>query len=184
MHWHWITIAQISIHTVMALISMYTDLKSRKILNVVVYPAFLAGLILASIDAWLLMKNHPDMEWWLPLAKCFGGAFFCFFIFVSTFIVNGTGGGDVKLLTAGGMLLGFPMILFVMMYALLTGLIIGLAVIIWQGNLWAFTKRMFSFRDWVKNQGGGLETSFYRVPMGAAYAIGTAWAFAMIDWMD
>ena len=182
MQLHWITILQLTIHTIMALISAYTDLKYRKILNVVVYPAFLAGMALASVDAYILTKNHPDIEWWLPLAKCFGGAFFGFFIFLTTFLLNGAGGGDVKLLTAGGALLGFPMILYVMMYALLTGLMIGLAVIIWQGNLWAFTKRMFSFRSWIKNQGGGLENSFYRVPMGAAYALGTVWAFAMVDW--
>lgn len=175
---NWLTYARFGLHAVLALIVMYTDLKERKIYNAVVYPAFLAGLLLACVDAYMVQKYHPEESWWLPLAQSFGGAFFGFFIFLSTFLVNGTGGGDVKLVAAGGALLGFPLIVFVLMFALLSGIVIGMSAIIWQGNLWNFTKRMFNFREWAKKE-GGLENSFYKVPMGAAYAIGTAWAFAM-----
>lgn len=179
----WLTYARFGLHAILALIVMYTDLKERKIYNVVVYPAFLLGLLLAAIDAYQIHNVTPAEGWWRPLASSFGGAFFGFFIFLSTFMVNGTGGGDVKLVAAGGALLGFPMILFVLMYALLSGMVIGLSAIIWQGNLWNFIKRMFSFRDWMKKE-GGLEKSYYQVPMGAAYAIGTAWAFAMQVWVE
>ena len=175
---NWLTYARFGLHAVLALIVMYTDLKERKIYNVVVYPAFLLGVLLAIIDAIKVSKDHPEETWWLPLAISLGGAFFGFFIFVTAFVVNAAGGGDVKLATAGGALIGFPLIIFVLMYTFLVGLVIGIGAVIWRGQFTDFLKRMFRFREWAKKE-GGLENSFYQVPMGAAYAIGTAWAFAM-----
>lgn len=177
----WLTYARFGLHAILCLLVMYSDLKERKIYNVVVYPAFLAGILLACVDSYMVHKLFPDEGWWRPLAQSLGGAFFGFFMFVIFFMFNAAGGGDVKLATAGGSLVGFPMIIHVLMYSFLVGMIIGLSVVIWNGNLWNLTKRMFSFRQWAKKE-GGMDTSFYLVPMGAAYAIGTAWAFVMVFW--
>jgi Flp pilus assembly protein protease CpaA len=162
----------------MALVVLYTDYKFGLIHNRVVYPAMLCGFAIAGLQAWAASSGPQSGWWWLPLMNSLGTAFLFFLVMLGIFVMGGVGGGDVKLVTAGAAMLGFPMILEVLMYACLVGLAMGLSAVIWQGKALEFAKRLVNFRQLFRRQ--KLEDSVQLVRFGVAYAGGTLWAYALL----
>lgn len=172
----------------LALISGYTDLKYQKVLNWVNYPAFLLGLLL--VIAQSIVAQYLDLSdaagplavlgspWVVFFADALGGSAFCLFIMGTTYLMGGVGFGDVKLMVAAGMLAGFWLSIHILMFSILTGVAIGVGMIIWKGKVREMVRRSFEFRKVFRRQ--KLEDSVQPVPFGAAFAGGCIWALAML----
>ena len=94
--------------------SAITDLRDRRILNSLVYPAIISGLLLNSVQSFFqLIGSGRYIELGelflggIGLPQAFIGGIFCFSVICLQFLVAGTGGGDVKLQAAVGVFLGW-----------------------------------------------------------------------------
>lgn len=173
----WLSVTRMVANGGLAAIVLYTDYKFNRIYNRVIYPAILCGLVFAGVDAWLQAADHVSWWWW-PLANSAGSGLLLFLVMLAIYVMGGVGGGDVKLVAAGGTILGFPMILSVVLYACLVGLAMGATAVIWKGKTAEFVKRSWRFRQLFRRQ--KLEDSVQLVPFGVAYAGGTLWAYLML----
>jgi prepilin peptidase CpaA len=95
------------------LVSTVTDLRERRIKNSVTYPAAIIGLILnllLSSCSLLPVSTHSSCQAVLGgvgFSQSIFGGLMCFGVICAQFLVAGTGGGDVKLQTVLGTLLGW-----------------------------------------------------------------------------
>lgn len=116
---------------IVLVICLYTDLRKRKIYNMVVFPAAALGIILNSAQHGLSGLKFSAAGLGLGVL-----------IFIVPFALGGMGAGDVKLLGTVGALKG-P--LFVFQAALgtaLAGGVIALGILIWRRQLWGAVKRI------------------------------------------
>lgn len=94
-------------------VCVYTDLKSRKIYNKIIYP-----VLLISIVTQLILKG------WQGLGFSFTGFFLGLALLMIPFFMGGIGAGDVKLLALVGAMKGWVFVFYTGIYmALLGGLI-------------------------------------------------------------
>lgn len=113
-------------------ISVYTDLRQRKIYNVIVVPGVLAGLVLHAVSggsAGLLLSLKG-------LGLGFG-------LLLIPFMLGGFGAGDVKLLGAIGALKGAVFVFKVFLAAGLTGGVLAILVLVKQKRLLSTLKRLW-----------------------------------------
>jgi prepilin peptidase CpaA len=96
-----------------AAIACVTDLRTRRIPNVLTFGAAAAGLVMTSAGGWVIG----------------------FALFFPMFILGGLGAGDVKLLAAFGAWLGPWTVFFVAMYSAIAGGVFGIAVALGTGYL-------------------------------------------------
>lgn len=156
------------------LISVYTDLRQRKIYNYVVIPGALAGLALYSITGgtaglFLSLKG---------LGLGFG-------LLLIPFALGGFGAGDVKLLGAIGALKGPVFVFKVFLGTGLAGGVLAVLVLVKQKRLLSTLKRigfsMYVFFGSVfkVNTLKSLDKAEYHesLPYGLAIGIGTLIAF-------
>ena len=105
-------------------ISIVTDIRSRKILNIVTYPAFALGIIagptLTLLYGGTFLEGLFHSLWGFLLGFSF---FFVFYIFGKG---KNMGAGDVKLMGALGALLGWQMIANAIIFTAFVGLIVAL----------------------------------------------------------
>jgi prepilin peptidase CpaA len=111
-----ITIALLSL----LVISLYTDLKYRLILNVVTFPAILFGFIYYTFIDGINGIVFSGM-----------GFTAGFLLFVLPFVMGGMGAGDVKLMAAIGSLMGANFVFNAFIYTCLVGGVISLGLVIW-----------------------------------------------------
>lgn len=156
------------------LISVYTDLRQRKIYNYVVIPGALAGLALYTITggtAGLLLGLKG-------LGLGFG-------LLLIPFALGGFGAGDVKLLGAIGALKGSVFVFKVFLGAGLAGGVLAILVLVKQKRLLSTFKRigfsMYVFFGSVfkVNTLKSLDKAEYHesLPYGLAIGIGTLIAY-------
>ncbi len=112
-------------------ISIYTDLRERKILNVVVIPAIIAGLALNAFAQGMT-----------GLMAGLKGAGLGFLLLLIPFMLGGFGAGDVKLLTAVGALQGSGFVFVVFLGAGIAGGVLAVVVLVKQGRFMAAVKRI------------------------------------------
>lgn len=124
----------------------FVDAATRRIPNLLTYPAILIGL---SLNAFL----PPLAEaagWDTPIVWTGATGFvdgmqgfgLCAAIGIVSFIAHGLGGGDVKLLAAVGAMLGFEAILPVLFNTLLIAAVIGILNWVARGTLLARAQMM------------------------------------------
>jgi len=154
----------IALYVLMAAI---IDLRQRRIPNSLTYSGIIIGLVVG-----VMPQYGPDF------ADSLFGLAVAFVPSLLLFAVGSIGGGDVKLLSALGALLGYPLILDMMFYAIVFGSIWGLAIIIWRGRL----------VELIKGLGLLLQSLIYpgsykivpirdlSIPFGLPIAAGTLWA--------
>ena len=105
-------------------ISIVTDIRIRKILNIVTYPAILLGFVLNPILHYGYSQSvglgflHSLLGFLLGF-----GFFFIFYIFGKG---KNMGAGDVKLMGAIGALLGWEMTLNAIIFTAFTGLLVAI----------------------------------------------------------
>lgn len=147
-----------SIVLVIALISAYTDLRYRKILNIVTLPAMVLGIIIQ-----FSFFGFPGLLSAL-LGFLIGFAFFFLF-----YIFGGMGAGDVKLMGALGILFGKSDILYVIVFTGLFGL--GVVVILFFPYLYLAVK--------TRNPGVFLAFRKHYMPYGIAISLGSLLTLAL-----
>lgn len=123
---------------VIAVIAAVWDLKTRRIPNVLTFGAALAAIV---VHLWL---QGPAGAGWAVAGWLVGVAFFLPF-----FALGGMGAGDVKLLGALGAWLGPGPVVWVALFSLIAGGVIGLAVALGYGYLTqAFANILWMFQFW------------------------------------
>ncbi|MFI5331148.1 MAG: prepilin peptidase [Desulfobaccales bacterium] len=155
------------------------DLASRRIPNYLTLATALAG--------WGF-----QMGWrgWPGLLDGLGGAVLGFGLLLWPYLKGGMGAGDVKALAALGAWLGLARTLFLFIYMGLSGGLLILALLAWQGSLRVHLKRgAVQLVNWVlcqsrpeipaRGEPGRLE-----IPYGAALALGMVilcWRQLLVD---
>jgi Flp pilus assembly protein protease CpaA len=128
--------------SVVVAVCSYTDLRWARIRNTVTYPAILFALVIGAFDTWFCRTAEFGISplsgipadrvstylGTVGLGASLGGAGLAFLIMVPVYRIAGGGGGDVKLATALGALLGPS---GVVQAILCTYLAAGLAILVW-----------------------------------------------------
>lgn len=109
----------------------FSDVATRRISNVLTYPAIVLGLALNGAAPKLLAGlDLTTAQVWLGSSgtiDCLKGFGLCAAIGVVSFMARGLGGGDAKLLGAVGALIGFDAVIAVLFNTLLIAAAVGLA---------------------------------------------------------
>jgi Flp pilus assembly protein protease CpaA len=109
----------------------WVDLTTRRIPNLLTYPAILLGLGLnAALFPALEAAGAETTLVWLGSPgprQCLLGFGLCAAIGIISFVARGLGGGDVKLLGAVGAFLGLDLVAAVLFNTLLVAAVIGVA---------------------------------------------------------
>lgn len=162
-------------------VSLVTDLLRRKILNLVTYPAILAGLVIQGI-AWGWSSGLGRGLEWSLLGLVVAGLPF---LVINAMNSRAFGMGDVKLMAAVGALMGFPFALQALLYVCLVGGAVAIVALLWKGRLVGTLGGMASRLVPGRRKGGDgasedpPKTSAVYVPYGVAIAGGTLWAFLL-----
>lgn len=121
------------------------DVATRRVPNLLTYPALLLGLGLNLVLGTVLSFTGPKVALlWLGSSVSTGGASDAFFGFalcavigIVSFMARGLGGGDVKLLAAVGAMLGLDAMVPVLFNTLFIAAVIGVANLAFRGELMA-----------------------------------------------
>lgn len=147
-------------------ICVITDIKSRKILNVITLPAILIGLLLYTFTS--------GFSGFLYSGK---GFLVGFALLLLPFLLGGMGAGDVKLMAAIGAIKGSLFVFNAFLFAAIIGGMISFCIIVRRKELRNFVKRtVYSLllfkgnKDLLNVSKEALAPSF---PYGVAIAIGT-----------
>ena len=167
-------IVLVSLTGVAVAVSLVTDLRSRKILNVVTYPALVAGPVIHGIAYGWSTTMGRGLEWSL-VGLVVGGLPF---LVINAIDSRAFGMGDVKLMAAVGALMGFPFVVQDLLYVALVGGVVALGALLWKGRLLRTLTGLVGRRG--RDEAAGETTprddALY-VPYGVAIALGTLWAF-------
>ncbi len=168
----------VSLTGVAVAVSLVTDLLHRKILNVITYPALLAGPVIHGIAYGWSTSLGRGLEWSL-VGLVVGGLPF---LVINAINSSAFGMGDVKLMAAVGALMGFPFVVQDLLYVALVGGAVALGALLWKGRLLRTVTGMLRRRPRDEDDGdqradaNDQSASIY-VPYGVAIAFGTLWAF-------
>ena len=150
-------------------LSAYWDLRYRKIPNWATLPGIVLGLGLNGIlSGWGGMKASG-----LGFLVGFGAL-------LVLFVLSWMGGGDVKLMAAVGALKGYPFVVSALFYSLIVGVVLGVAMLIWNRKTLRTFKNLFFVvgsrlsRLVPKQDIDRKETQ--KLPFGLAIVLGTIWA--------
>jgi len=153
---------------VCAMIGAATDVKNRKIPNLLTGPAFLLGLVF-----------HLSLDGWHGLWTSFAAGLICGTIFLVFYLAGGMGAGDVKLITAVGCIAGLPNISYLMVMTALTGGVMAVGLALVRGRLKETLSNVGTLASHHAQQGltphpehNVLNTSTLRLPYGLAIAAG------------
>jgi prepilin peptidase CpaA len=113
-----------AVASVCALMGAATDIKSRRIPNLITGPAILAGLLL-----------HLTLDGWRGLLTSLAAGLICGAIFLIFYLAGGMGAGDVKLIAAVGCLAGLPNIAYMLVLTSLAGGAMGIVFAFMRGRL-------------------------------------------------
>jgi len=154
---------------VLLVLCAYWDLRFRKIPNWATLPGTALGLGMNGIFlGWQGLKVSG-----LGLLVGFGAL-------VVLFALGWMGGGDVKLMAAVGALKGYPFIVSALFYSLIVGVVIGVAMLIWNRKALRTFKNLFfvigsRFTKLVPRQDVD-RSEAQKIPFGLAIVFGTLWA--------
>jgi len=104
---------------IVLVVSVYTDLKSRKIYNKVIYPALLIAFI-----TQLILNGLEGLLFFLA------GFFIGLGLLIIPFFLGGMGAGDVKLLALVGAIKGWIFVVYTGIYMAVFGGIIALIILV------------------------------------------------------
>lgn len=143
-------------------ISLYTDLKERRILNAVTFPTIIIGIIIHTYSSGLTGLAFSAKGMGIGIA-----------LLLIPFIMGGMGAGDVKLLGAIGALKGSVFLLHSFVFTCLAGGLIALFVII-KSRKFKETKDRLTNLILFKNINSLSKDEYHHsFPYGVAIFIGT-----------
>lgn len=148
-------------------ISMITDMKSRKILNVITMPAMIFGMI-----------YHTYLSGFQGLLFSILGLLIGFFLLMIPFLLGGMGAGDLKLLAAVGAILGGEMVFQSFIYTALVGGIFAIFVMFKNNHRLVHWKRVWFSVVYLRSYTGLFQPKTiqqtYTIPYGVPIALGVA----------
>jgi prepilin peptidase CpaA len=148
-------------------ISVYTDLKSRKIYNKVIYPVLLVAIITQLI-----------IGGWDGLKLSLTGLLVGLGLLIIPFFLGGIGAGDVKLLALVGAFKGWLFVIYTGIYmALIGGVIAIVLILIGKGMLKKVAIFLYGARN--KQNMSYLFNRKMTYPYGVAIAGGALLAFVL-----
>jgi prepilin peptidase CpaA len=164
----------LSILILVLIISLVTDLRKRKIYNIVTLPAILIGFIYYSFfGGW---------EGFLFSGK---GLIIGLGILLIPYLLGGMGAGDVKLMAAIGALMGTSFVFYSFIYTALIGGTIALVLIVKHRGFWQSVKNIFFNVTFLRSNLGSIilnkkeQSSSISFPYGVAIVLGT---FCTLIW--
>ncbi|OIJ11057.1 prepilin peptidase [Anaerobacillus alkalilacustris] len=143
-------------------ISFITDIKSRKIFNIVTFPSMFIGIIFNTITFG-----------WEGLFFSILGLLTGFGLLVIPYALGGIAAGDVKLLMAIGALQGSSFVFGSFLYITIIGGVIALVLLIMQGELRNTIKRIFTTAQLKTLNGLNKNELHHAFPYGVAIVLGT-----------
>lgn len=143
-------------------ISFITDIKSRKILNIVTFPAMFIGLF-----------YHTILSGTGGLSFSLLGLLTGLGLLIIPYLLGGMAAGDVKLLMAIGALQGTQFVIGSFLYIAIVGGIIALAILIKQKELLHSLKRIFFSFQLRTLDSLGKNELHHAFPYGVAIVFGT-----------
>ena len=151
-----------------AILGAITDLKSRRIPNMLTGPGILLGLML-----------HFAFDGWHGLLMSFIAGLVCGVIFLVFFLAGGMGAGDVKLITAVGCLAGLSNSPAVLVLTAIAGGIMGVGFALMRGQLKQTVSNVAALATHHRAEGltphpdlNVTNSSTLRLPYGLAIAAG------------
>jgi prepilin peptidase CpaA len=147
----------------------YWDIRYRRIPNWATLPGIVLGFGMNIV-----------FRGWVGLRESGIGLLIGFVALLVLFVLGWMGGGDVKLMAAVGALKGFPFILSALFYSFIVGVVIGVAMLIWNRRALRTFKNLFfvigsRFSKTIPRQNiDPKETQ--KLPFGLAIVFGTLWA--------
>lgn len=144
------------------LISIITDLKERKIYNLITFPAIIAGLL---IHTW-----NSGLDGFLFSLAGFGLGIGLLFI---PFLLGGMGAGDVKLLGAIGALKGAAFVFHAFFLIAIIGGVIAVMILLTKKEFKSFIVRTFFSMQLRTIDGLSKEEMHHAFPYGVAIVCGT-----------
>ncbi|WP_147534436.1 A24 family peptidase [Bacillus marasmi] len=147
---------------IILVVSFVTDLKNRRILNIITFPTMAIGLTYHTITAGWAGFSFSGLGLLLGLGLLF-----------IPYLLDGMGAGDVKLLAAIGALKGTAFVFGAFLFTAIIGGIIALMILIGKKELLSTLKRIIFFTK-IKTL-SGLDRSEYHhaFPYGVAIVLGT-----------
>ena len=153
----------------LGLVAGISDLRSRRIPNLLTAPAILVGLVL-----------HLMAGGWREGGSSLLALLLCGAIFLVFHLAGGMGGGDVKLIAAEACLLGLPSASSLLLYTVLSGGLLGLMLAIRRGQLRQTVANVLVLTSHHSRNGlqphpdlNVLNTRALRLPYALAIAAGT-----------
>jgi len=151
-----------------------TDLKGRKIYNIVLMPALILGIVI-----------NIYTTGWVGLMTSVQGLILGLIFLILPFILGGLGAGDVKLLATIGAIKGTEFTLYTFIGMGLSGGILATVLLVFQGRLLKTIKGLFQGL-WLLASTGGRVGSFTNsndqnmIPYGVAIVTGAVYALMMV----
>ena len=150
------------------------DIRLRKIPRLLTTAAVAAGLIFHLV--------HGGLGW--EFASALIATLIAFGVGLSFFQLGAIGGGDVKLITALGALLGLDRWILAMEVAVLVAALIGIVQAVRRGTLGQMLRNIGALLKWLAGRGGMTphptinvrNRAMLRAPFGVAAALGTLFA--------
>lgn len=155
-------------------IAIYFDIRYRRIPNLLTYPAVLIAII-ANILIGIMSVGWVD-----GLMRSLAGMLFLLLIFGFLSVIRFVGMGDVKLMTAVGAFLGWPLVIWDLAYVTLAGGVIAFLYAIAKGRL--FSVIMNLFRISKRLIGQKEEIRLHTIPYALAIGVGTIWTILQKYW--
>jgi prepilin peptidase CpaA len=149
------------------IISLITDVKKRKILNIVTIPAILFGII--------YYTAFHGLNGFLFSGK---GLLIGFLLLLIPYLLGGMGAGDVKLMAAIGALMGVSFVLYSFVYIALIGGVISAILIMKRNGIKNTMKSIYFQIFFLRGNLGSLifsknKSSSISFPYGVAIVFGT-----------
>lgn len=165
----------------MLVVALYTELAHRRVDNFCTYAGVLLGLAIhASAAGWGkaplrdLLSNPDRMG--LENALLGGGAAFA--IFFPIFCLGGLMGGEVKLMTAVGVLSGLCVTLNALVLVTAVGAAMALGLMIWKGRLSEGLRDVWHIVRTLGRQPPPARAAVrLTIPYAVAIAAGTTWSW-------
>jgi prepilin peptidase CpaA len=153
------------------LVSVITDLTSRRIPDFITWPTALLAL---AFRLWRGGVGDLDTGFLSGLIAASGaGGLLALWAFRGKI-----GWGDVKLLFAVGAVFGYPLITGALIFISLCGALQAVVTLIWKGSVWSTTRRVLvTFGKRLKlTKGETSQEEPHYIPYGVAIALGSFWA--------
>jgi prepilin peptidase CpaA len=146
---------------IVLIISFITDIRSRKILNIVTLPGIIMGV-----------AYHTFTSGWSGLLYSGSGFLVGFSLLLIPYLLGGMGAGDVKLLAAIGSLKGAAFVFTCFLYTCAIGGIIALLILIVKKEFFVVFRRLVFAAKFRSLDGLDKNELHHAFPYGIAIVLG------------